>query len=83
MSQQNIQQNCSICLKSIIYHRNITDNLKIKINNCPDKKYYKDLKVGIDKLCLECYMKIVDSHQCQISTINRNNELDNSNFNGN
>ncbi|CAG8739163.1 865_t:CDS:2, partial [Gigaspora rosea] len=59
---------------------NITDNLKIKIDNCPDKEYYKDLKVGFDKLCFECYMKIVDSHRLQISTINRNNELDNSNL---
>ncbi|CAG8807325.1 14569_t:CDS:1, partial [Gigaspora rosea] len=59
---------------------NITDNLKIKIDNCPDKEYYKDLKVGFDKLCFEYYMKIVDSYRCQISTIDRNNELDNSNL---
>ncbi|CAG8812416.1 9267_t:CDS:1 [Gigaspora margarita] len=80
MSQRNIQRNCSICSKNIFYHRNITDNLKIKIDNCSDKEYYKNLKVEFDQLCLGCYIKIVDSYRCQISTINRNNELDNSNL---
>ncbi|CAG8854117.1 44547_t:CDS:1, partial [Gigaspora margarita] len=53
----------------------VTNNLKFKINYCSDKRYYKDLRVGVDKLCYECYMKIVDSYQHQISTINRNIEL--------
>ncbi|CAG8671503.1 8686_t:CDS:2, partial [Dentiscutata erythropus] len=56
----------------------VTENLRFKIDNCPDKRYYKSLKAGVDKLCHECYMKIVDSYQCQISTITRNIEVDNS-----
>ncbi|KAF0430704.1 hypothetical protein F8M41_005486 [Gigaspora margarita] len=76
MSQNNIQQHCSVCLKIITLCRGVTNNLKFKINYCPDKIYYKDLKVGVDKLCHECYMKIVDSYLHQISTINRNIELD-------
>ncbi|CAG8745370.1 15087_t:CDS:2 [Dentiscutata erythropus] len=75
MSQQH---NCLFCLKIITYYRNITDNLKSKIDNCSDKNNYKDLRVGVDKLCFECYMKIVDSHWCQIFTINKNNKSNNS-----
>ncbi|CAG8705593.1 8562_t:CDS:2 [Cetraspora pellucida] len=55
---------------------NVTDNLKDKIDNCPDKEHYKDLKFGIDKLCYNCYIKIVDSHRFQKSTINRINKSD-------
>ncbi|KAF0384573.1 hypothetical protein F8M41_011588 [Gigaspora margarita] len=76
MSQDNIQQNCSVCLKIITFCRGVTTNLKFKINNCPDQRYYKNLRVGVDKLCHECYMKIVDSYRRQMSTINRNIELD-------
>ncbi|CAG8812026.1 812_t:CDS:1, partial [Dentiscutata erythropus] len=73
MSQQNIQ-NCSICLKEITKIRNISDDLKFKINNCPDKDYYSHLTYENNKLCSDCYMKIVNSYQRQISTINRNSK---------
>ncbi|CAG8736793.1 17596_t:CDS:1, partial [Gigaspora rosea] len=64
MSQNNIQQNCSVCLKIIItLSRGVTNNLKFKIDNCPDKRYYKNLRVEVDKLWYECYMKIVDSYR--------------------
>ncbi|CAG8773360.1 12704_t:CDS:1 [Racocetra fulgida] len=75
MSQQNFQLKCSICLKTITNYRNITNNLKFKIDNCPDKEYYQQLQPNIDKLCFNCYMRIINSYQCQISTINRNDEL--------
>ncbi|CAG8723457.1 23451_t:CDS:2, partial [Dentiscutata erythropus] len=48
MSQQI---NCSFCLKFITNYRNITDDLKFKIDNCPDKRYYQELKPKVDKLC--------------------------------
>ncbi|CAG8468832.1 19339_t:CDS:2 [Cetraspora pellucida] len=76
MFQQNTQFICSICLKNISTFRNVTDNFKDKIDNCPDKEYYKDLKSGIDKLYYNCYMKIVDSYRFQKSTINRINKSD-------
>ncbi|CAG8598255.1 42030_t:CDS:2, partial [Gigaspora margarita] len=76
MSQDNIQQNCLVCLKIITLYRGVITNLKFKINNCSDQRYYKNLRVGVDKLCHECYIKIVDSYRHQMSTINRNIELD-------
>ena len=40
MSQQNIQQICLACFKHITTWRNITDDFKNKINNCPDREFY-------------------------------------------
>ncbi|CAG8615961.1 10788_t:CDS:1 [Racocetra fulgida] len=77
MSQQNIQQTCSVCLENIIIFKNITNDFIYKINNCPDKEFYQGLKPGIDKLCSSCYNKIADSYQRQISTINRVRRFDN------
>ena len=71
MSQQNIQQICSACFKHITTWRNITDDFKNKIDNCPDREFYQDLKPGFDKLCSICYNQIADSYRRQISTINR------------
>ncbi|CAG8673025.1 39697_t:CDS:2 [Gigaspora margarita] len=29
----------------------VTNDLKFKINNCPDKEYYQKLRLNVDKLC--------------------------------
>ncbi|KAF0530121.1 hypothetical protein F8M41_012363 [Gigaspora margarita] len=71
MSQQNIQQVCSVCFIHITTGRNITDDFKNKIDNCPDREFYQDLKSGVDKLCSSCYNQIADSYRHQKSTINR------------
>ncbi|CAG8794198.1 26020_t:CDS:1, partial [Dentiscutata erythropus] len=78
MSEEIIQRNFSFCLKIIMFSRSVTKNLRFKIDNCPDKGYYESFKVGVDKLCHECYMKIVDFYRRQISTITRNIEVNNS-----
>ncbi|CAG8822589.1 24749_t:CDS:1, partial [Dentiscutata erythropus] len=57
--------------------RNITDDLKFKINNCPDRDYYNHLTYENDKLCSNCYMKIINSYHRQKSIINETNKLDN------
>ncbi|CAG8838479.1 25732_t:CDS:1, partial [Racocetra persica] len=62
---------------NIIIFKNITNDFIYKINNCPDKEFYQELKPGIDKLCSSCYNKIADSYQQGISTINRVRRLDN------
>ncbi|CAG8516600.1 26097_t:CDS:1, partial [Gigaspora rosea] len=73
MSQQNIQYICSICSKDISNYRSVTNDLKFKIDNCPDKEYYQELRLNVDKLCSCCYMKIINSYQRQSSTINKDN----------
>ncbi|CAG8495881.1 15279_t:CDS:2 [Dentiscutata heterogama] len=50
MAQQNIQYICSICLKDISNYRSVTNDLKFKIDNCPDKEHYQKLRLNIDKL---------------------------------
>ncbi|CAG8682039.1 38361_t:CDS:2, partial [Gigaspora margarita] len=54
----------------------VTNDLKFKINNCPDKEYYQKLRLNVDKLCSSCYMKIINSYQYQISIINKNNLIE-------
>ncbi|CAG8477156.1 22909_t:CDS:1 [Gigaspora margarita] len=76
MSQQNIQYTCSICLKNISNYRSVTNDLKLKIDSCPDKEYYQGLRLNIDKLCSKCYMRIINSYQHQIPIINRNNLIE-------
>src|SRR5260364_188758 len=76
MSQQNIQYICSICSKDISNYRSVTNDLKFKIDNCPDKEYYQKLRLNVDKLCSSCYMKIINSYQRQISIINKNNLIE-------
>ncbi|CAG8761035.1 33751_t:CDS:1, partial [Gigaspora margarita] len=76
MSQQNIQYICSICSKDISNYRSVTNDLKFKINNCPNKEYYQKLRLNVDKLCSSCYMKIINSYQRQISIINKNNLIE-------
>ncbi|CAG8609733.1 25852_t:CDS:1, partial [Gigaspora rosea] len=76
MTQQNIQYICSICSKDISNYRSITNDLKFKINNCPDKEYYQELRLNVDKLCSSCYMKIINFYQCQTSIINKNSLIE-------
>ncbi|CAG8691898.1 5385_t:CDS:2, partial [Cetraspora pellucida] len=73
--QQNIQ-NCSVCLEEITKIRNITDDLKFKINNCSDRDYYNHLIYENDKLCSKYYMKIINSYHRQKSMINEDNLIE-------
>ncbi|CAG8847313.1 21631_t:CDS:1, partial [Racocetra persica] len=50
---------------------NIINDLKNKIDNCPDREYYQNLQPYIGKLCSNCYITITDSYHRGISTINR------------
>ncbi|CAG8847391.1 15201_t:CDS:1, partial [Racocetra persica] len=81
MSQQNIQQNLqyigSVCSSNIKKYKNITNDLKNKIDNCPDREYYQYLQPYVDKLYSNCYMTITDSYRHGVSTINRISESTN------
>ncbi|CAG8793105.1 29881_t:CDS:1, partial [Racocetra persica] len=65
------------CSSNIKKYRNITNDLKNKIDNCPNREYYQHLQPYVDKLCSNCYITITDSYCRGVSTINRISESTN------